>query len=91
MHSKNAAKNCHFIKEKQSYKRSGFYWLKPECAKQPLRVFCDFETQRSGVAYAYYGGIKKDKRIAEPITNIYQMRLVCGRLGLEVVEIKSEE
>lgn len=33
VHSKSPAKNCHFIKEKQSYKRSGFYWLKPECAK----------------------------------------------------------
>ena len=29
VHSSNPAKNCHFIKEKYPYKKSGFYWLKP--------------------------------------------------------------
>ena len=71
VHSSNPAKNCHFIKEKYIYKKSGFYWLKPECSKQPIRVFCDFEVIRQGMAYAYYGGIKKDKKLTEDISNIY--------------------
>jgi hypothetical protein len=35
-------KSCEEIKMLYDYKKSGFYWIKSECNKKPLRIFCDF-------------------------------------------------
>lgn len=55
--SKSAATDCLAIIRDRPFKKSGFYWLQNKCAKQAIRMFCDFQVQRQGVAYGYYGGI----------------------------------
>lgn len=39
---KKPATNCVSIRKAYEFKKSGYYWLKPGCAKNPMRVFCDY-------------------------------------------------
>lgn len=43
------------------YKKSGYYWIKNDCMKDPLRMFCDFKNHVVGKDLAYYGPTKTKK------------------------------
>jgi len=40
------------IKKKAEYKKSGYFWVKTVCSKNPIRVYCNFETPYKQ-AYAF--------------------------------------
>lgn len=54
------ASSCSEIKIMFPYKMTGFYWLKPECSKFAIRAFCDYTSFKSGMDYAYFGGLRDD-------------------------------
>ena len=41
-----------------AYKKSGYYWIQPDCVPHPLRVFCNFDDFEFGKDVAYYGNTK---------------------------------
>jgi len=53
-----AADSCAHIRQQFSYKVSGFYWVKVECSKEAMRVFCDFSIFK-GTFYALLGPLKE--------------------------------
>jgi len=53
--SKHPAKSCFHIKKMTPYKKTGYFWIKPDCVSSPLRVFCDFDNFKFGKDIAYYG------------------------------------
>jgi hypothetical protein len=48
------SESCVSIKNMYRYKRSGYYWIKPPCAKKALRTYCHFEKNIKN--YYYIGG-----------------------------------
>jgi hypothetical protein len=44
-HPTKPVKGCWVIKDKFPDKKSGFYWILPHCAKTPMRVYCNFDTE----------------------------------------------
>lgn len=53
--SKHPSNSCFTIKKLAPFKKSGYYWIKPDCVPNPLRVFCDFDNFKFGKDLAYYG------------------------------------
>ena len=84
------ASSCAYIKQLFPYKMTGYYWIQPECATVPIRVFCDYSTSSSGVDYAYYGGLG-DSVIQDKIKNLNDVQYYCSKLGLYPVELKSKD
>ncbi len=58
--SNKPAASCSEIKTLFPYKMTGFYWLKPDCTKFAIRVFCDYSSFKNGIDYAYFGGLRDD-------------------------------
>ena len=58
--SSKPASSCSEIKTMFPYKMTGFYWLKADCSKFAIRVFCDYTSFKSGMDYAYFGGLRDD-------------------------------
>jgi len=42
----NPARACYKIKNLSKDKKSGYYWVHPPCSPKPMRVYCDFETEK---------------------------------------------
>ena len=83
------AASCAYIKQLFPYKMTGYYWIQPECATVPIRVFCDYSTFSSGMDYAYYGGLG-DSVVQSKIKNINDVGFYCSKLGLYPVELTSK-
>ncbi|UKK02164.2 hypothetical protein MACK_001519 [Theileria orientalis] len=77
----NPAEDCYFISQKG---RSGFYWIQPPCSKQPLRVYCDMDSQSS---IFIWNGVNSAS-IANGLSNSAQFQ--CASYGLEPFVIKSK-
>ena len=82
--------SCAFIKNLFPYKMTGYYWIKPECAKVAIRVFCDYTTSENGMDYAYYGGLG-DSVVKSKIKNIDDVKYYCAKLGLSPVQLRSKD
>ena len=83
------AASCAFIKNLFPYKMTGYYWIKPECARVAIRVFCDYTTSENGMDYAYYGGLG-DSVVKSKIKNVDDVKYYCAKLGLFPVQLKTK-
>jgi hypothetical protein len=83
------AKSCAAIKRTFSYKKTGYYWVKPRCSVVPMRVFCDFTSSKFGIPYAFYGGTG-DTNLGGRIKRVDDVRYECAKLGMEPVELYSK-
>ena len=81
--------SCFKIKKKFTFKKSGYYWIKPECVEIPLRVFCDFENYSYGKDIAYYGNTKGSERQIV-VKNKDDAVNLCSLLGLEYYQFNEK-
>lgn len=84
--------NCVHIKTVYKSAISGFYWIKPECTKEPIKVWCDFSIYDTAVdIYVFSDFITTPNpeisylNIEDNVSIGYQ----CAKLGLKPLEIKS--
>ena len=76
---------CSQIKEVFTNKFSGYFWIKSECQKTPLRVYCDFDIGK-GVFYAYLGKTLVKEYVKE-INSLEKAQYFCAKIGLEPLEV----
>lgn len=86
---KNPASNCESIRQHEPLKRNGYYWVKMPCMPEPARVYCDFDNNYPNF-YLYKGYPYEKKQIMENTDNPEGIRKICGEIGLEPAELKSE-
>jgi len=88
----NPAEDCLELRLKFPKILSGFYYIQPECANKPLRVFCDFSLYKTAVDFYIF---KDDLPIPNPdlsylgIKNADDVKFQCAKIGLEPLEINS--
>lgn len=87
--SMRPASSCAYIKQLFPYKMTGYYWIQPDCAKVPIRVFCDYSNSETGIDYVYYGGLG-DSVIKNKIKSLNDVKYYCSKLGLYPVELKNK-
>lgn len=46
--------SCDHLKQAYPSKKSGYYWIKDKCMKDPLRMFCNFNLPKTS-SYSYVG------------------------------------
>ena len=85
----NPAPDCFSIKKNKKSSPNGFYYIKPECAKFALRVYCDFTSFGTAVDYFIYGNPKEDLSWMK-IEDIDTIRYRCAIKGLLPIEIKND-
>ena len=87
------AKDCNIIKKIFPKKKSGFYWIKPNCSKKPLRVFCDFSIKDKGVSiYVWNNNQSPNTEISNySIETFRDIRYLCAKKGLEVINIANKD
>ncbi|KAK2196587.1 bifunctional Ricin B [Babesia duncani] len=84
----NPAEDCHVIKGHNKSATSGFYWIEPKCAKHPIRVYCDMESQTSIYVWngkQHYSMPQSLHHLTSPLSIRYQ----CAALGLEPLIVKT--
>lgn len=89
--SMKPAKSCDSIKRVYPYKKTGYYWVKPYCSQMPLRVYCDFRSNKLGIPYAYYGGLEAGKDLGATVKSLKDVLYTCSKLGLEPVQINNRK
>ncbi|KAL8273505.1 hypothetical protein Esti_002571 [Eimeria stiedai] len=80
------AEDCFEAKASDPEASSGFYWILPPCAPQPLRVFCDMLTSTS----MYFW--RNDRGISGQMSKVHSvpsLRLRCAEKGLEPLVLSS--
>ncbi|CAG9474050.1 unnamed protein product [Plasmodium vivax] len=84
------ASDCSVIKNVQEIPQSGFYWIKPKCAPEPLRVYCDMVSSTS--LYVWNGNPPKhsDHLISSIINSVDDIRQHCAEIGLEPLILRSK-
>lgn len=87
--STRPAVSCAYIKQMFPYKMTGYYWLQPDCARVPIRSFCDFTNSEFGYDYTYYGGLG-ESIIEKKIKSLDDVKYYCAKMGLQPVELKSK-
>jgi hypothetical protein len=75
---------------KDKCKKSGFYWMRNDCADKTIRVYCDFKTG-DGSYYAYYGRVKDENPDITGANTYEGIHRQCSKLGLYPVEINTED
>ena len=88
------ATDCLALKRINKSIVSGFYYIKPECSKKSLRVFCDFSTLKGAMDVLIY-----NNEATEPnpdmsylkIHTVKDIRYQCAKLGLFPIRIASKE
>jgi hypothetical protein len=63
--------------------KNGYYWIQPECASKPYRVYCDFSQSQD---YLYLPN--DDNRNFTSVESIQQF---CAERGFNPVEIYNDE
>ncbi|KAL8424874.1 hypothetical protein Efla_002993 [Eimeria flavescens] len=80
------AEDCFEAKQSDPEAASGFYWILPRCAPQPLRVFCDMTTSTS----MYFWRNDGDASAASStVHSVGALRLRCAEKGLEPLVLSS--
>lgn len=84
------ASDCSVIKNAQDNPQSGFYWIKPRCASEALRVFCDMDSSTS--IYVWNGNPSKepDQVITNLINSVEDIKYHCAEVGLEPLVLRSK-
>ncbi|SBT43802.1 LCCL domain-containing protein [Plasmodium ovale wallikeri] len=84
------ASDCAVIKNIQEIPYSGFYWIKPKCAPEPLKVYCDMDSSTS--MYIWNGNPPKspDHLISSIINSVDDIRQHCAEVGLEPLILRSK-
>lgn len=88
------ANDCLHIKKIDRNSTAGFYYIQPECAYQPIRVFCDFNLYEAAVDIF----VENDNN-PEPdpdlrnlnVKNALDIREICAKRGLEPIQIRNGE
>lgn len=75
--------NCLAIRKRYPMKRSGFYWIQPFCSQNPIRVYCDFNSDIEQ-DFLFYENLSEF-----PFKSIKDLELVCASEGLELLDITS--
>lgn len=87
------AMDCANIIRSFPSKRSGMYWIKNECMRKALNVYCDFDSyeKNGGLDYFIYND---DMPINTPFPKkfkgYFDLRYSCNKLGMEPMEIKND-
>lgn len=84
------ANDCAVIKNVQENPLSGFYWIKPKCSPEPLRVYCDMDSSTS--IYIWNGNPPKspDHLITNMINSVNDIRQHCAEVGLQPLILRSK-
>ena len=85
----NPAPDCFSIKKDKKSSPNGFYYIRPECAKFALRVYCDFTSFGTAVDYFIYGNPKEDLSWMK-IEDVDTIRYRCAIKGLLPIDIKND-
>ena len=88
----NAGKDCWEIKKMLPFKKSGFYWIKPECSKKPLRVYCDFSADGLGTSIHIWKSELTTMNSPiqdEEINSPKDVQKLCAEIGLYPIEIHN--
>ncbi|KFH14020.1 F5/8 type C domain-containing protein [Toxoplasma gondii MAS] len=85
------AEDCYAVKTQDPSAASGFYWVLPRCAPEPLRVYCDMKTATS--MYFWHGtpGAKPGGNINDKVNSLASLRLRCAEVGLEPLVLRSAD
>lgn len=87
------ATNCLSLRQLYSEIKSGFYWIKPECSSEPMKVWCDFSIGLAAVDIHIYSGENgaSDPDLTElKLYTATDIQRQCAKLGLYPIEIKDE-
>jgi hypothetical protein len=79
---KHPASECSEIIKASPGKRNGFYWIKTECMKNPLKLYCDFQSGQN-----FYLAVNNNLGLERP--SYLSLYNTCTELGLGPVEIRS--
>ncbi|CRH01558.1 LCCL domain-containing protein, putative [Plasmodium relictum] len=84
------ASDCSVIRNLQENPQSGFYWIKPKCSPESLRVYCDMNSSTS--IYVWNGNPPKspDHLIGNIINSVDDIRYHCAEVGLEPLILRSK-
>lgn len=87
------ALDCLEIKKKYTNPISGFYYIQPECAKNPVRIFCDFTLGEPAVdilIFNDYATTPNPDLSYLDIVNADSIKSICGNFGLYPINIKNK-
>ncbi|VWU49342.1 LCCL domain-containing protein [Hepatocystis sp. ex Piliocolobus tephrosceles] len=91
------ANDCSVIKNLEEIPQSGFYWIKPKCAPEVLRVYCDMESSTSiyilnkkMANQVDSGGGSTDSVNPKIVNSVDDIKRYCAEVGLEPLILKSE-
>ncbi|KAH7650306.1 hypothetical protein FG379_003378 [Cryptosporidium bovis] len=81
------AEDCYSISARNPNAVSGFYWILPRCAPEPIRVWCDI---KFGASYYIWndGGIPG---ASTPVSSVSDIRKYCSHVGLEPIVLRNIE
>ena len=86
-------KDCWHIKQLIPFKKSGYYWIKPRCAKKSLRVFCDFSVDDLGTSIYLWKSTSTPINTAivdVSIASVTDIQKLCALEGLYPIEIRNK-
>ncbi|MCQ2818298.1 MAG: hypothetical protein MJ252_13605, partial [archaeon] len=85
----NPGESCLALKSAIRGISDGYYYIKPECGEEALRVYCDFSSRGIQAADYYVIGEANQDLSYLGLMDINGIRAECGRVGLEPIEIKN--
>lgn len=90
---KNPALDCSQIREISKTKKSGFYYIKPNCSLNPFRVFCDFSIQSQGLSFFIFNNNQSPNTRIETlkIETVNDIRYHCATQGLFPIELRNKD
>jgi len=87
--SLNPIRDCASIHKAFPHKTNGFYWIKPQCSPNALRVYCNFDYD-IGKAYSFMGAFTAMKDFHQfSIKNHLEVQYQCATIGMTPLEITS--
>lgn len=90
----NPAENCLRVIVINRSALSGFYWIKPDCALKPIKVWCDFSSYGDAVDILITSGerIEINPDLSEwNIRDYKTIQKKCAELGLYPIQIRSSD
>lgn len=90
--SSNPLESCNQISSIIDSPKSGYYWIKPYCATNPLRVWCQFSDKHSVFDLHFLTKESLDKNPNLNDWNLYnplEYQYRCASVGLKPIEIVS--
>ncbi|KAL5367487.1 CpCCp1-like protein [Cryptosporidium parvum] len=81
------AEDCFSIASRNPNAISGFYWILPRCAPEPIRVWCDIKFGAS--YYIWNDGGNPGSYIS--VTSVSDIRKYCAHVGMEPLVLRNIE